>query len=415
MTAEGPEGVAALVSARRLTSAPAGGWCWFTEPRAIHHEGTTYFGYVDADGNIVARSVEPATLKVSGETILHGQLQRDDHANPAFLVRASDRRIMAFYTAHDDLTVRMRISRLPGDISAFEPEVHLDPWLRGTAYDYPNPIQLLDEVHAPIHLIYRDVAVAGEYDLVSSRSTDGGESWEPPVIVAHSGLRSYWKSVKNGEDRIDFAYTDVHPAHGAGSLYHFYYRAGACFRSDGSPCGPLPIGPEDMTLVHSATDTRSWVWDLAIDGGSPAIAYAAFPSPNDHRYRYARWTGAAWTTHEIVGAGSWMPTAVVPDAAAVEEFYSGGLALDHSEPGIAFCSVQTGPERWALLRCQTIDQGHSWRTSVIRQTGKNLRPVSVRGHESDLPALFLAGAYESYARYSLGIWAIRQTADGAVD
>ena len=105
----------------------------------------------------------------------------------------------------------------PRDISAFEPEVHLDPWLRGTAYDYPNPIQLLDEVHAPIHLIYRDVAVAGEYDLVSSRSTDGGESWEPPVIVAHSGLRSYWKSVKNGEDRIDFAYTDVHPAHGAGS------------------------------------------------------------------------------------------------------------------------------------------------------------------------------------------------------
>ena len=180
------------------------------------------------------------------------------------------------------------------------------------------------------------------------------------------------------------------------------------------PMWPPPIGPEDMTLIHSATDMRSWVWISRSTvrsrdrvRGVPVAERPSLPvCPLDgNRLDDQR-------DRRVPEAGCRPPR--------FRRFRSRGVLLRRARtgpfrPGIAFCTVQTEPERWALLCCQTIDQGSSWRTSVIRKTGKNLRPVSVRGHQSDLHALFLAGTYESYARYSLGIWGIRQTAAGIVD
>ena len=33
-----------------------GGWCWFSDPRAIHYNGTTYIGYVNNNGDICIRA-----------------------------------------------------------------------------------------------------------------------------------------------------------------------------------------------------------------------------------------------------------------------------------------------------------------------------------------------------------------------
>ena len=390
-----------------LTPGPEGGWCWFTEPRAIHHDGTIYFGYVNARGDVIVRSYDPATRALSPETVLHAALQVDDHSNPSFLVRASDRRILAFYTAHDDTTMRLRISTDPDDVSAFGPEARLDAALGGTAYDYANPFQQHDEPGAPIHLFYRDVATPGAYDLVSSTSQDGGLTWAAQQRLVHSGRRSYWKTAANRDGRIDVAFIDVHPAHGDGSLYHFSYAGGAAYRSDGSPAGLLPIGTSGMTLIHAEAASKAWVHDIAVQDGHPVIAYVTFPTPTDHRYRHARWTGSAWQTSEIVAAGSWIPTAIVPGAAGIEEFYSGGMALDQSDPSIVYCSVQVGPERWDILRCVTDDGGRTWRATTLTRAGKNIRPAAVRDATSDLRALFLTGSYASYTSYNVGISGIR--------
>ena len=93
-----------------LTAAADGGWTWFTDPRAVYYNGKAYFGYVDNSGNICIRTYTHATATVSAETVLHAALQVDDHANPSILIRDSDKKLLVFYSSHDDTTMRLQIS-----------------------------------------------------------------------------------------------------------------------------------------------------------------------------------------------------------------------------------------------------------------------------------------------------------------
>jgi hypothetical protein len=95
-----------------------------------------------------------------------------------------------------------------------------------------------------------------------------------------------------------------------------------------------------------------------------------------------------------------MPASIVSGAPGVEEFYSGGSALDHADPRTAYCAVQVERERWDVLRCVTADRGMTWHASVLSSPGRNLRPVSVRGPGSPFRALSLSGTYSSDTSYS---------------
>lgn len=392
-------------SAFEVAASPSGGWTWFTDPRAVYYGGRTYFGYVDTDGDVAVRSWDHATDTVSSETVLSAALEQDDHDNPSFLVRDSDHKLLAFYTKHDDDRVRLRISTTSLDTDpdlsdGFAAEVSLDAALGGVDYTYPNPIQLLGETSDPVHLFYRDIAVAtpARYDLMVAKSTDGGATWGAGTRITNID-RAYWKIVQTSDTRIDFALTDTHPAYGNGSIYHFYYEGGAWFKSDGTSAGSLPLDTSDMTLVYDGTTVPAWVWDIAMDGTDPRIVFATFPSETDHRYQYARWSGS-WSVNEIVEAGTYIPTSGI-GMAPVEEFYSGGVALDHANPNRVWASVQTGSGRWDIFRYTTTN-GTTWSSLALTSSGKHVRPVSVYGADPELQALWFAGTYTNYVDYSVG-------------
>lgn len=385
-----------------LAAAPEGGWIWFTDPRAIHYNGRTYFGFVNGDGDIIVRSVDPATLTVSSETNLAAAFQVDDHAGPSLLVRDSDHRLLVFYAAHDDTNMRLRISTNSLDTDptlsgGFAAAATLDAQIGGTDYTYPVPIQLTGETNDPIYLFFRNIVTANQYDLVYSKSTDGGATWGALVKVADSNAHSYWRIAQNGDDRIDFAYTDEHPFYNPGSLYHFYYEGGAYFETDGGSAGSLPLDISDMTLVYDGSSVRSWVWDLAINGGSPVIAFAAFPSTSDHRYRYATWSGSAWTTQQIVAAGGHIY------GNTDEEYYSGGVVIDRNDPTVVYLSREVSGQ-WEMFAYRTTDGGATWTSRALTSgsADKQIRPAPVYNADPRLRVMWMAGDYSTYVDWDTG-------------
>lgn len=378
--------------ANSLTSAPDGGWTWFSDPRAIHHDGTTYFGYVrGSDGSIVARAYDHATGEVSAETVLHSELQVDDHANPVFL-RRSDGHILAFYTAHNDTTMRLRISTNPDDISAFGAEASLDAQLGAeNQYDYPSPALM---PNGDIHLFYKDKLVDATRRLVRSISTDGGATWSAQTVIATETDKWFYWHVFSLDGRVDIALNDGHPKSSpyANSLYHFYYDDGGWYKSDGTSAGALPLDTADMTQVYS--DDQCWVWDVTrSEAGEVSIAFATFPTFTDHRYQVARWNGSAWVVTEFAAGGTNLYEATGEDAMA----YSGGIAIDRADTRILYASRQVGSD-WHIFR-------YPGAVQLTTGSGKHIRPVSV--HEPGaLRVLALSGTYTTYLDYSVGTIAI---------
>lgn len=392
-----------------LTAAPAGGWSWFGDPRAVYHDGVTYFGYVNNSGDIVISAYTHATQAVSSTT-LHSALQIDDHANPSVLIRDSDKRIMAFYTAHAGATMYLRVSANPLDISTFATEVDLGAQLGGTKYTYPNVTQLTGEAGDPIYLFYREGNWL-ENSMRRSTSADGGATWSAGTAIysAGAGRGAYWKLASNGVDRIDFGVTDGHPtAVDAVSTYHFYYTDGAFFSTVGTEIEAAhPFAPTHLTQVYDGTAIESWIWDVACDPstGHPRLTFVTFPSVDDHRYQYAAWDGAAWAVREIVAGGS----DIYGDTnQPTQPNYSGGVVLDHVDPNVAYASVQDNGQ-WEIVRFTTHDGGQTFRSAWLTagSSVKNIRPVSVRNHDGTLPVVWMRGDYTAFTEWNTGTWGIR--------
>ena len=138
---------------------------------------------------------------------------------------------------------------------------------------------------------------------------------EPRTLIEGAGQQPYAKYASDGVRTIHMAFTQDHPRKkDDNSVYYARYAEGAFRRADGTiiaSVDSLPFAPEDADLVYdaSAEGARAWVWDVAFDdAGRPVIAYAVFPSDEDHRYRYARWTGSGWSDTELTAEGAWFPT-----------------------------------------------------------------------------------------------------------
>src|ERR1700750_1653672 len=92
-----------------------GGWTWFSDPRAIHFEGSTYFGWVNREGAIVVASYHHATRKLEKAVLQRGG-RIDAPCNPALLMRA-DGRLTAFYCGHHGPHMFYRRTRRPKDVT----------------------------------------------------------------------------------------------------------------------------------------------------------------------------------------------------------------------------------------------------------------------------------------------------------
>jgi PKD repeat protein len=387
-----------------------GAWSWFGDPRAVTHDGRTYVGWVDHEGDIKLSSYDHATGDRVTATI-QARLNEDDHANPSIHVRP-DGRLMVFYSRHVGPAMHYRVSSQPGDVTSWEaPQTIPTNSPGGFGYTYPNPIRLEDE--SATYLFWR----GGNYNPTFSIQQDGSSSWTPArTIISFAGQRPYVKYDSSGGDTIHMAYTNAHPGEFESvNIYYARVRAGKVERVGGQQIGSLddPIAPDEGDLVYDVA-APTWVHDVAVDSsGSPVIVFASFPSPSDHRYHYAHWTGSAWDVHEITPAGG----SIRGDGKS--PYYSGGLTLDHEDPFRVYLSRQVGSS-WQVEAWTTTAAAHgtSWTSQPLStgSTEKNVRPVSPRGMTAtggEMSAIWMRGAYPDYWNYETAIQAFTPLAANA--
>ena len=377
-----------------------GVWCWFQDPRAIRSVGShdkTYWGWVAKNGDIKISSFNHKTQEIDTFT-LHSTLEVDDHAAPAILVR-NDGHLIVFYTDHVGETMYYRISTNSEDISAWGTEQNIT---LGSCCTYAVPIQLSGESNK-IYLFFRG---GGSPGIITNRwgyvtSTDGGQNWSSITTLIEMGSSNqYLKIESNGVDKIYFTHTG-HPNFETTSVYYFYYYNGSYYKVDGTLItGALPLGRSDMSLVYDATGGghyKAWIWDLAMSNGNPIILFATFPTTTDHRYNYARWTGSEWSINEITAAGTHLYDP--------EVYYSGGMSLDHEDPSIVYLSKVISAQ-WEIQKWVTSDGGSTWGSPTNITSGsskKNIRPIIIRNHASDLVAFWMWGDYSTYTNYDTTI------------
>lgn len=380
-----------------------GAWSWFGDPRAVYVTGQydeLFVGWIDWSGQVTVGAYDPQFGVISKQVI--GRLRPDDHSAPSILVEP-DKRLTVFWSGHDGTEMFYRSTLRPEDISAWGPLQRVSQNVDGPkGFTYPNPVLLPAEDNT-LYLFWRGGNWSADY---ATRTLSGHWSHSHELIRV-PGERPYLKVDSNGSDEIAFAFTNGHPRNVVTSVYYAAYRDGWLWTAGGRRIAPLadgPITPSQADLVYNAqaTHVRAWVWDVALDAhGRPVIVYATFPSrkrPNQ-RYWYADWTGKRWVSHFLTVAGG----TIAPGT--IEFEYSGGIALDHSDPSIVYLSRQVRGgfeiERWT-----TDDDGWHWRhTVVVPADGtNNVRPVVPRGWDSGpMSLLWLHGHYGDYNRYRTSV------------
>src|SRR5918999_3350695 len=385
-----------------------GAWSWFGDPRAVHHDGKTFVGWVDLEGDIKVMSYDQATDE-RVTAVLQARLNQDDHANPSIHVRP-DGHLTVFYSRHVGPTMHYRVSSEPGDVRSWGPPRTVPvnvPGPRG--YTYPNPIRL--EAEDRTYLFWR----GGNYNPTFSTQDDGSDAWSPARnLIVMPNERPYVKYASSGGDTIHVAYTNAHPAEFPAvdvsdvNIYYARVRGGRIETAAGADLGALgdPIHPSEGDVVLDPS-VPAWVHDVAATpSGIPVIVFATFAQRTDHRYHYARWNGSDWDVSQITPAGA----SFREDGGS--PYYSGGLTLDHEDPSRVYLSRQVAPGSWRVEAWTTPDGGASWSSEAISapETQRNVRPISPRGmpdpFTQDLRVLWMRGPYPNYEQYGTSITAL---------
>jgi PKD repeat protein len=386
-----------------------GAWSWFGDPRAVRFNGVhrrTYVGWTSGDGSIEVAAFDHDSLVRT--TAWVGKEQKDDHNNPSIQI-LPDRRVRVYWSMHGGPELWYRTSLAPEDITAWGPPQRVGTTTPGEhGYSYPNPVHL--DAEGATYLFWR----GGNWNPTFSVQADGQDTWRPAANVVYlDGQRPYMKVASNGVDKIAFAYTDAHPAELEDVNIHYAeYRAGAdagLYTAGGRRIGALgdPVPPTAGDMVYDPP-YKTWIHDVALDAdGRPVLVFAGFPSEDDHRYFYARWTGTAWDVHEMVAAGGSI------QQEPSQPYYSGGLTLDHESPDTVYLSRDVNGvfeiETW-----RTPDGGASWTSTAVTAASRenNVRPVSPRGlipFSADFGVIWMRGAYPHYLRYQTSIATILAT------
>jgi len=370
-----------------------GAWCWFQSPRALHHAGDrdrTYAGWVTVDGDIEVASYDHDDGTVT-RTTLHEDFERDDHDAPTFHVDA-DGRLLVVYSGHAGPTIHYRRSERPEDVSAFGPERTIDP---SDGHTYPTPREIGDT----LYLLYRN----GRGSVACVTSEDDGRSWsdERELITTDGrGWCVYRKASRVRDGAIDLGLTF---AVGGGSdphrdVRHLRFDGDELRTADGTALGRQTTLFDAPAVYDSeATGHDAWIADCSSAGGDPELVYAAFRSEEDHRYRYATWTGEGWRDVPLADAGSHIvaddPEQGVEDNP--ERYYSGGVALDDTDSGV--CYYSTGDHDGSTLVRAATDDGTDWdRVELTGDDEQHVRPVVPRDSHPDLPVLWMQGSYTFY-------------------
>jgi BNR repeat-containing family member len=382
-----------------------GAWCWFGDPRAVHHNGFLYYGWVDSKGAIWVGQTDSATW-TRRRTLISPDTHVDDHNNPSILIRGN--RVVVFWCGHGGGSMRYRVATNTNSIDGFGATVTCSagntPGTNG--FTYPNPVQMAHGNAA--WLFWR----GGNFQPTYSRSTNvTANSWQPAqhLFAAATGQRPYVKVRGNGDSVIHFAMTDGHPHNVATSIYYVAWHIddNTFRRADGALIGSaatLPRAVSTLERVYDGSgDPRAWTWDLQLDpAGRPHIAFSVLNSREDHDYHVARHDGTAWTVAKVCDAGGTI-------AQNGERFYSGGIALDPLDLDTVAVARPAGPqELHRIERWETTDGGGGgWALAdtVSDADQQNARPCFVRGAPAGMNwrLMWLRGTYTEFTRYQLRV------------
>src|ERR687895_1550889 len=256
--------------------APLGGgaWSWFGDPRAVHHGGKTFVGWVDIEGDIKVMSYDHATEE-RVTALLQARLNRDDHANPSIHIRP-DGRLMVFYSRHVGPAMHYRVSTRSGDVSSWEEPQTVPTNVSGNrGYTYPNPVHLAHEHRT--YLFRR----GGNYNPTFSVQSDNSDTWSEARNLIHvPEERPYVKYASDGQDTIHVAFTNAHPCElgntpanpcppGDVNIYYARIQNGQIQNAPGTRSTQLgtAISPGAAYEV-SNPDVPTWVHDVAVDPGT---------------------------------------------------------------------------------------------------------------------------------------------------
>ncbi len=332
-----------------------GAWCWFADPRAVHHKNEllgidkTYIGCIDNLGNIKAEEFD-FNSGHKAEVLVRSCFQPDDHDNPTFLC-LPDGRVVVFYSRHtDEPCFYYRVTDNSGSLSTLGAEKVLSTKNNTT---YPSPFYMSDDPDH-VYLCWRGInwhPTIGRLTLPDSVG-DMRFDIEPSQIVQSTRARPYAKYVSNGKDKIFLTYTTGHPD--VELPNHLYYNVisiadGTLSDIDGKSLGnvwgnrPFHVDKSESfvnankdMIVDAPDSIRDWLWQLALDKNErPVIAMVEIsPDKTSHAYYVARHNGKQWTKCLIDSAGAWFH-----QSPEIERCYSGGMAIDPEDVNIIYCSV----------------------------------------------------------------------------
>jgi hypothetical protein len=413
---------------------PDGAWTWYNDPRALFHNGILYFGYVrNADGAATLSAFNPVN-GVKTDLWTATRTEKDDHDNPALLVR-QDNTILALNARHSTdqfFAYRVALNTNPTHPTDWSAEQTVPA--TGAGLTYANPYQLSGE-SGKVYNFSRDL----NFNPTVFTSADGGANWSGPQWFIQTGtgsIRPYVKYCSDYTKRIDFLYTDGHPRDVTNSLYHMYYESNALYKTDGTflkSFTNLPVlhdSGERGSVIYQFSNAptndfndhiptgRAWCWETTYQtNGAPVCVFTVQVDKvmgtnwYDDRiyYYYGRWTGTNWQKRFIARAGRPLFNP--------ENDYAGGICLDPNDPNTIYMSSDAANpfdlssisnvtlranDRYEIWRGKTSDGGltFSWTQITTNSAKDNLRPYIPRRQTGTPVVIWFRGTYTTFNSYN---------------
>jgi hypothetical protein len=357
-----------------LTQPPDGAWTQVIEPRAIHRQGVTYLGWVQAGtGNIMIGAYDHTDQSFSTAQVgvAPGPLVVDTHNAPVIEI-LPDQRIIVVWAGHGSTEVRVRVSTNPLDITSWDPYYDIDPMLGGGLYTYPTLLWLGTD----LYLFIRDWIGPRGYACYA-KSSDNGVNWTGRTILARPTFdqtATYWTASSDG-NRIDVAISTGNGASEPGvTVHHIYFDGTAWYGANGCPLG-LPIfNVSSLPVVYDGADGSGWPSGTISDG--PMFMYIVDKFDGMQSFRTARWNGTTWD-HDTISEAPW--TEVLQPSVAIES------------PTVTYAPVWDGSD----YRMHRYESGQA--TDIGHQD--DYYPARIHGHPG---AVWLHGSFVTQHDWSFG-------------
>jgi hypothetical protein len=403
-----------MVLARRLLSAASGAgsfsppvpavsslatsgfWNDIAEPRAAYHNGKTYITFVRDNGHLYAAEYVHATQTLSSPVDLVTTTSPDGviHNSPAILVRDSDKRIIV--AASEDSASAQPVlwtSTNAEDATAFGAVQLIPP---SVAYPtYPVIVQLKGVANQPIYFFVR-VYQAPTFRTGYFKSSDGGSTWSAwqSLIEPVSTSSQYHRIGSDGDTRIDIFTTDTNRVDSPSSVYHMYMVADTLHQSDGTSIGAASAGPynaADGTLVKNSSEgsCRADAW--AYDGtGKPSVLLLVNSGGTTTLARHGRWTGSAWSVHNIADS----------DGIVGSNVYISSGAMSKADPFTVYFPRKVSG-KFELYRYTSGNSGVTWSGAALTAGSSfdNVMPDTPLDATGTLRVLWGLGTYTSDADF----------------